>query len=229
MTEQQVKSSNFQKNIGMFNANKLYWNEDLLKTFNEDVVKRWVTKDRSLLPQDAPEIYNKIQEARKHFASEDGAAKQGQKAAFRIGEELFKLPPQVDPKNGFELQRLKADWEQQLMSQLDQDKTKPVEKAMALAANYQTRVLQVQGAVVDSLDQELTTNELGMTRAWGLEGKNTLFTDKHELVPDQRKMMEEQHPMLKGIFLQHDAKVARWIELRNFAQQNNKVATGAKR
>lgn len=229
VTEEQVKASNFQKNIGMFNANKLFWNEDMLKSFDEDVVKRWVTKDRTLLPQDAPEIYNKIQEARKHFASEDGASKQGQKAAFDIGKNLFKLPPQIDPTNGFELQRLNADWDQQLIAQLEQDKTHPVEKAMALAANYETRVLSVQKASADSLDQELTTNELATTRAWGLGAKNKLFTDKHEIVPEQRKSMEEQYPMLKGIFLQHDAKVARWNELVTFASQQNKVTTGAKR
>jgi hypothetical protein len=215
--------------ILLHKAKKLYWNEDLLKTINEDVVHRWVTKEKVLLPEHAAPIYTAIQEARKHFASEDGPQKQAQKAAFGILGNLFKVPPQTPPEQAFELQRLHSNAEQLLMAQLDQNKSDPVGAAMQIAADHEVRVLHVQKASMDSLDQQLTTQELGMVGHYGIGAKDALFTDTHEIKPDQRKILETLHPMLKGIFKQHDATVARWNQMLGMSQQRNKVESGGKR
>lgn len=199
-------------------AAKLYWDESLAKDVNLEMVDDAVFRRHDLLPEHAAEVRGKIQEALKHHASEDGPTKAKRREALRTIDHVFKVPMQLDPSSAFELQRMQTVAEQQLMAMPGD----PVTNAQQLAATYTERVLAVQRVRVESLDRELTTEELSITTTGGVGQRQRLFNDDHTVNQAEADALTKRYPLLKGLFAQHDAKVRRYQQLIQQGQREAK-------
>jgi hypothetical protein len=171
-----------------------------------EVVRQHVTATGDLLPAHAGDVLSAINEAIAYQSQEDSSKRQAERDGFKLLERTFVIPQKLDPDQAFTLKRLEQDAYAQLAAEYTANpKSDRNELALNLSAKYTARVLAVQEANAEQLDEELLSMEKSFPKG--------MANEKHQLSEGPRKKLEEQSPILRGLFKLYDAKVDRWNQL----------------
>ena len=208
-------------------ARRAKYDPALLRSIvNNNVVRNHVFNKKDLLPDDAAPIYAAISEAIGYQEQGESPLRKAQTDAMRSLNVY--VPRTAIPADAFALNNIQDSMQRQLRVEMEaKPNATPVEihqLADTIRAQGEQRVLGHQKLNAQRVDEEL----MGMERHWQAFDPEITGTN-HDIKPDKRKKMEQQFPMLKGLFKLHDARRERWEQLTKIGQdQADRSAKGKK-
>lgn len=211
----QLTTSRFEQEHLLDQALRAKYDETInLDTLEHDV-RTQVWKARTLHPDHAGEVLRAIGDARGHRLTTDTPKRRAQTDALRSLDIL--VPMRSEPEEAHTLRTMEDTMKRQFTALMDANPAwTPLEMRTAadeIRAHGETRILGAQQLTMQRIDEVL----IGMEANWSALMPG-IASSSHTLDTAKRTVLEQQYPLMRGLFALHDKRRERWEQLTKIGQ-----------